>query len=440
MNPKNNKILFVISTYQQYQTYIQTQALKEIRDNAVFVVNPKLAGMDFGVFNDRIFTYYYPDSKDILHRHIFNIYITRKGWRRGEWFRRRQKRVYGILSLPIVHKIVKLLFLFFARDKNLTKLVKKINPAIIVLPSHAFEGMTFELIRIAKEMSIPSFMVVDNWDTLAERTLFTRKPDCLGVWSRQQAEQAVRANDMAKDSIFILGAPKFAGYMKPETKHQPSPYPFKYILYVGMSDLFDELGALKKLDETIEKQKPDVKVVYRPNITQHTRKCPDVFFEYDFKHIVLDTPAKLYYKKSASWDISQDGFNPIYFPDFAYYPKLLSNMEFMICAHSTMILEAALFNKKTYLLAYNDGFHRLGPHWAFENMGHLFGVERLGNVRMIRNKDDIEKIFSPNDELKTKEQAEPLDIDYFISKEATANYASNLKGVIDMILARHQSK
>src|SRR3989344_1946726 len=258
MNQRNNKILFVISSYQQYQIYIQTQALKEIRGEVFFVVDPKLVGMDFGVYGDHIFPYSYSERKDVLHRHIFNININRRRhkrfWIRSEWFTPRQKRIYWLLSLPIIHYVVKSVFLQLAKDRNLARLIKKINPAIIVLPSHAFEGMTFELIKIAKEMNIRSFMIADNWDTLANRTLFTRKPDYLGVWSRQQIDHAVLSNDMPKERMFVLGAPKFADYLKPETKHQPSPYPFRYILFVGMSDLFDELGALKKLDEIIEKQ------------------------------------------------------------------------------------------------------------------------------------------------------------------------------------------
>lgn len=438
------KILFIIDSYQQYQTYIQTQSLKEIRDDAVFIVNPKLANMDFGVFGDRIFSYSYPERKDILHRHIFNININRRRhkrfWIRSIWFKPHQKRIYWFLSLPIVHHLVKFIFLQFTKDKNLTRLVKKINPDIVVIPSHAFEGMPVELIRIAKKIKTPSFMVIDNWDTLANRTLFTIKPDYLGVWSEQQIDHAILSNNMFPGRMFILGAPKFSVYMKPETALQPSPYPFKYVLYVGMSDLFDELGALRKLDEAIERQKLDIKIVYRPNISQHTRKCPDVFFEYDFRHVILDTPARSYYKKMASWDISQDGFNPIYYPDFSYYPKLLSNMEFMICAHSTMILEALLFNKKIYLLAYDDGFHRFGPHWAFENAGHLFGIERLKNVRMVRKKEDLGKIFTSGDELKIHEPIEPLDIDYFISKEATANYAVNFKKAVNDIMDIYSSK
>jgi len=437
-NKEDGKILFVISTYWQYENYIKTNALEEIKDRVNFLVYPKLADLDFGIPKDRISLYSYPEKKDILHRHIFNMnsWRLRKRdivfWLRSLLFKPNQRRAYRILAMPVVYNIVKAVFLKRAEDPKLTALIQKINPAVVLLPSHAFEGRTFEIIRIAKKMKILSLMIIDNWDTLANKTIFTEKPDYLGVWSRQHIEHAVNVKGMPRERIFVLGVPRFKTYIKPETKNWPSPYPFRYALFVGIAEFFNELGALKKIDELIEKHGSDIKVVYRPNITQHTRNCPDVFFEYDFKHIVLDTPAKAYYKRSSTWDISKDSFNKIYYPDPNYYPKLLSNMEFMISPQTTMILEAALLGKKNYILAYDDGCHRFGPKFIFDNCIFLNGIECLPNVRMVRTFEDMEKIFISGDWM--KQQAEPVDVDYFVSKEATADYPANLKKIISQIL------
>ncbi len=108
----------------------------------------------------------------------------------------------------------------------------------------------------------------------------------------------------------------------------------------------------------------------------------------------------------------------------------------MISAQTTMILEAALLGKRNYILAYDDGIHRFNPKFIFENSPSLFGIaERLENVRMVRKIEDLEKIFAPGDQL--KRDIELLDIDYFVSKEATANYASNLKKAVDKIMTQY---
>ncbi len=437
---KNDRILFVINSYQQYKNYIQTQALDEIKDRIVFLVHPKVVEMklDFGAFQDRVISYAYPDRKNTLHRHVFNLnsYINRTRHNvfliRTLWLSKRQRRIYGFLSLPLVKDIFKLIALTLSKDPVLSELVKKIDPALMLLPSHAFDGMTFELIRIAKKMNIPSFMVVENWDTLSTKTIFTFDPDYLGVWSKQQIEHAINIRNFPEEKIFTLGTPKYTHYLKSLSEPQSSPYPFKYALFSGMSDLFDEISALKKLDEIIEQKGIDLKIVYRPTATQHTRKCPDVFFEYDFKHCILDLPARTYYKKSATWDMTDSAFKVSFYPDPNYFPKLLSNMEFMICAHSTMILEASLFDKKMYLLSYEDGVHNFGSsHWGYETQKHLVGVERLPNARMVRHMEDLEKIFSSDEQL--KENKDPLTIDYFIARPETANYAHNLKLTIDKV-------
>lgn len=440
MDIRNNKILFIIDTYWQYDNYVKTQALQEVKDKVYFIANPELSHLDFNISPERLIFYSYPNKKDILHRHIFNI----NSWRlrkkdivfrqRSLLFKPRQVFFYRILALPVIYQITKFIFLKRGEDRNLSEFIQKINPSIILIPSHAFEGSTFETIRLARKMKIPTLMIIDNWDTLANKTIFTFKPDFLGVWSQQQVEDAFRIKGMPKERTFILGAPKFTKYLKAGNSHPPSPYPFKYVLYIGIAEVFNELGALKILDEEIEKRNLDLKIVFRPHITQHARRCPDVFFEYDFKHVVLDTPARRYYKRSVYWDISSESVNPIYYPDHSYYLPLLSNMEFMISPQTTMILEASLANKRHYILSYDDGIHRFGPKFIFDNCRFLFGVERLPNVRMVRKLEDLRKIFDPSDPL--KEEVEPLDVDYFISKENSANYSENLKKVIDTILTK----
>ena len=149
-------------------------------------------------------------------------------------------RIYRILALPILNRIIKYLFLRKARDGILSDLVEKINPDLIILPSHAFEGMTFELIRIAKKIKAQSFLLADQWDTLPNKTIFTIKPDYVGVWSRQSFEHAVNIRDMSPERVFILGVPRFMDHVKMGVKDLSSPGPFKYILYVGVSFQYNE--------------------------------------------------------------------------------------------------------------------------------------------------------------------------------------------------------
>ena len=98
-----------------------------------------------------------------------------------------------------------------------------------------------------------------------------------------------------------------------------------------------------------------------------------------------------------------------------------------------MLLEATLLGKRVYLLAYDDKIHKFNPEWVFKYAGHLHGLEKIENIRMVRDKEDIEKIFLPGDQLKQVHN-ESMNIDWFVAKEATADYSSNLKKIVDEIL------
>ena len=436
---KNGKILFVVQDYYQYQTYVQTVALREVRDRIYFLVPPVLAELDYGIPRERVIPFDYPWEKEVPHRHVFNIHSwklrhTNKGfWIRTLFFTRRQKIVYRILALPGLYHLARFYFLQKARDNQLDELVRRIDPAIAVLPSHMFEGLTYELIRITREMKVPSFMVINNWDTVAYRSSFTFLPDYLGVWSRQQVEHASLVKNMPRDRICILGTPKFIKYFVPEKLQQPPIYPFRYILWIGAYDEFNELEALHLLDNAIEKHNVPLTVVYRPTAQQFPRKCPDVFFEYDFKHVILDINARIYYKKSTSWDFSKDKFDPKQFPDPMYNLRLLQNAEFVIGPQSTMTLEAVSLGKVAYVIAYDDGLHKLGPKWTLENTAHLEGLECVENIRLIRSKEDLERVFLPGDRLKETFK-KLMTVDWFVSRESTVNYPKNFKNTVDAII------
>lgn len=434
---RDKKILFVVSTILHYRNYLKTKALEEIKDRLYFLVNPGLANLDFGVPADRIFSYSFPGHKEMYYRHAYNINRwkkRKKSFNVESYFsmiKPRRLLIYKILSLPVLSTIFKFYFIERGKDKKLLEIIQKIGPSLVLIPSNFYDGMAFELIRICKKINVPSFALVDNWDNICGKTIFIIKPDYIGVWSQQCEKHALNIAEMPKDRIFVLGTPKFIDYFKPENKHLSSPYPFKYILYAGTSFHYNEIGALKKIDELIEKNNLDIKVVFRPAQRQQKRDCPDIFFEYNFKHTILDIPARAYYKREAGVRVG-GGFNPIYAPDLGYYPRILSNMEFMICPLSTMIIEGSLFDKKVYILAYDDGIAPDNLKYLFHNFIHFKGVDHLKNARMVYNFEDLEKIFTPGDTL--KQSLEPIDLDYFISREATANYPANLKRIVDKIL------
>lgn len=435
-----SKILVVISTVEYYRNYITSLALDKIKERCIFIVHEKLMVKDFpGIKREQLLPYCYPERKKSMHRHFFNVNMWRYRNKSSSFaFRfeqlpdQRRKFFYKLASLPVIYNLVKFLIFRITCDKNLERILSEINPQIILLPSAGYDGLTFEIIRIAKTKKFPTCLLVDNWDNLTSKTVFTRKPDYLVVWGRQAVEAAVRIHGMERSHVFPLGTPRFIEYMNQKNQTPPSLYKFKYILFAGIAVPFDELSTLRKLEEIIDRKGLDVKIIYRPHPWRKHRKCADTFFEYDFKHIVIDEQAKLYYKRD-----EMDEFNDIYMPDLKYYPKLLANMEFMICPLSTMMIEGLLFGKKIFVPVYDDGIHSTNPKNMLTRHTHFQGIEKFKNIYLVENFSDLEKIFTG-----VLEQDSDADIVKnnnifdFISPN-TLNYPLELEKLVGRIISEY---
>lgn len=436
----NHKILITISTPEYYRNYISSPALDMIKEKCIFIIHEKLLAKDFpGIKREQLIPYCYPERNKSWHRHFFFVSSWRYRRKSSSFaFRfetltdRRRKFFYKLASLPIVYNLVKFFIFWVTRDKNLERILSEINSQIILLPSSGYDGLTFEIIRIAKKKKIPTCLLVDNWDNLTSKTVFTIRPDYLVVWGRQAVEAAVRVHNMERSRVFPLGTPRFMEYMNLENLNPASPYNFKYILFAGIAAPFDELSMLKKLEEILDRKGLDIKIVYRPHPWRKHRKCADTFFEYDFKHIVIDEQAKLYYKRD-----EMDEFNDIYMPDLKYYPKLLANMKFMICPLSTMMIEGLLFGKKVFVPVYDDGIHFTNPKNLLARHEHFRGIDKFKNIYLVKTAEDLEKIFM---ESFWREQDSPrfktANIFDFISPD-TSNYPLELEKLVEQIIGKN---
>lgn len=441
VNQLNNpKILVVISTPEYYRNYIASHALDRIKVRCVFVVHEKLMVKDFpGIRRKQLVPYCYPERNKSMYRHFFYVDAWRYRHKSSSFaFRfetlsdRRRQFFYKLASLPVIYNLVKFLVFKRTHDRNLEIILSGINPQIILLPSASYDGLTFEIIGIAKKKKIPTCLLVDNWDNLTSKTVFTRKPDYLVVWGNQAVEAAVRIHSMERSRVFSLGTPRFIEYMNRENLDLTSPYKFKYILFAGIAAPFDELSTLKKLEEIIDQKGLDIKIVYRPHPWRKHRKCADTFFGYDFKHIVIDEQAKLYYKRD-----EMDEFNDIYMPELSYYPKLLANMEFMICPLSTMMIEGLLFGKKVFVPVYDDGIHFTNPKNLLARHEHFREIDKFKNIYLIENLEDLEKVFMGfSRQMPDADYVKDDSIFNFISPD-TPNYPLELEKLIGRILSRN---
>ena len=426
----SKKILFVLNSADYFRNYIDSGALKEIIQDCFFLVGSQITDKQVKMLGkNKVFRYEFPKNKSDLHSHLFNIntkkYINRSKTFKFRFIRissNRMRQIYSLLAMPVIYQIAKLAILSFSFDKQLENLIKKINPNLIVIPSSSYEGESFEIIKIANKYGIKTLMLIDNWDNLCSKTVLTRKPDYMTVWGEQTKEHAQRIQKMDKNKVFTLGTPRFIHYFRAQKVKPASPYKFKYALFAGNALAFDEISALKTMDKLVDKYAKDLTIIYRPHPWRHPRKCADTFFEYEYKHVKLDNDAKKYYKKE---------LGDSYAPNLSYYPKLLANMQFMISPLSTMLIEGLLFDKKVFVLTYDDGLHFTSPKNAYRYYEHFKGINQLNGISIIDQINKLSTIFKNKNEPISPDLK--IDLDYFITND-TKYYPEKLKKSVEKIL------
>jgi hypothetical protein len=303
----------------------------------------------------------------------------------------RQRVRFGIAALPGLRQLhLRHVMRMTGLNEELHALMSSLKPDLVIAPTGGYDTLVWDGLRSARELGIPTLVLVHNWDNLSSKGAFAVRPDYLGVWGEQSAEHAERIHGFPRDRVGVLGVPTFDHYFRHPADSTESPFPFRYALFAGCFAPFDELSALEGLEQAIEEQGLDLKVVYRPHPHRRPRKRPDFFDEHRFEHVVLDPQMRDIYL--ASFDEGAERPKPL-FPALDYYPALFEHTELVICPLSTMIVEAAIFEKPVVVIAYDDGIHRDSPATVIE-FDHFDGIDRIDGFEICRDADDLGPLFT----------------------------------------------
>lgn len=281
-------------------------------------------------------------------------------------------------------------------SSELRELMEKHRPDVVIAPSNGYEPMVWDGVRMARELGIPSLALIANWDNLSSKGVFAERPDYLGVWGEQGVDHAEHMHGIARDRSRPLGAPQFEHYFRHVPGSSPSPFDFPYVLFAGCFAPFNELAALERLEALIEKHELNLKVVYRAHPHRFPRKVSDFVDEEHFRHVLIDPQVRDLYaassKESKEWDGPQRKRLKPLLPPLDYYPALLENAEFVVCPLSTMIVEAAIFERPVVVVAYDDGIHENAPASVI-NYEHFDGMDRIDGFRVCTEAEQLDSHF-----------------------------------------------
>jgi len=280
-----------------------------------------------------------------------------------------------------------------SRNRELEALIERVEPDLVIAPTGGYDTLVWDGLRSASTLSIPSLLLVHNWDNLSSKGAFAVRPDYLGVWGEQSREHAERIHGFPRERVALLGAPSFEPYFRHRAGSTEPPFPFRYALFAGCYAPFDELSALERLEREIAERRLDLKIVYRPHPHRRPRKRPDFFDEAEFENVVLDPQMRdIYLTSFAEDERGAERAKPL-FPALDYYPALFEHAELVICPLSTMVVEAALFEKPVIVIAYDDGIHP-NPPSVVVSYDHFEGIDRIDGFELCRREEQLAPFLS----------------------------------------------
>jgi len=462
-----DKILIVISSDLFVRNYLTTDALSVIeKEYDCYYLASDSVTIREQLENKQHFLgyYHFPDGLRKKHYALFNVLM----WRfrnRSSSFRFRLKRsfnwdllqyrgnlrayvnnlaifVYGnffssdstFRSILLGNKLIYSIFSKIYHDSirisdDLSRYVDTLKLDLIVFPSSAYDPEGNDLARIGKLCGVRTLFLIDNWDNISSKTIFWAHPDNLGVWGQQSKEQAIRMQDFQPQQVTPIGTPRFDSYFLLRDQLLPKHFDFEYVLFTGLAIPFDELAALRMIEEEID-SKPDtyrgMKVVYRPHPWRQQRISDDYFNENDFTHVIIDPQMRdAYYCENKHFQ-----------PDLSYYPALLKHSRFVVASPTTMIIESLIFRKRVLLLAYDDGVHLTSPHNTLANYEHFKGIEQVEGISLCLDKAALRERFRSlwvnYEEIDTLKQA--CDLNYFLLGDSS-RYRDRLSELVGKLLS-----
>jgi len=146
---------------------------------------------------------------------------------------------------------------------SLNRVLVKVRPEVVLIFSGgAFSGVEDILLEKSRRLGIKAALVIDNWDNLSSKSLFTSSPNALGVWGPNMHRDALEIHSMSPRIVSHVGSARFRPNERPSPQSRPA-----FILFAGSGKpLFNELTALIDLRLMLDrKQLSPLHIIYRPH-------------------------------------------------------------------------------------------------------------------------------------------------------------------------------
>jgi hypothetical protein len=253
---------------------------------------------------------------------------------------------------------------------------------ILILTGGAFGGIENVILKWANKKMLKSVMIVDNWDNLSSKSMYSRSPSLVGVWGASMEQDAIHIQGFKAESVRIIGSSRVD---LAQNAQQSARKP--YMLFCGSGWKFsDELKLVTDLSEKIFEHYPNLEIVYRP----HPAYLDESTLE---KYRVIMTPYKNLNLDSNLFE--NYGVRNLYEQEsLIHTEQIIKNANLVLAAHSTMIVEALYYGVRTICYSGSQDLYlaRENAWESYHHMNQLRGTPGL--IETTTSEDFINQVLN----------------------------------------------
>lgn len=270
---------------------------------------------------------------------------------------------------------------FFVRGEEFEPFFTRYKPDLL-FATDVYTPEDVKMMRCAHRRNIKVIGMVRSWDNITSKTLLQHIPDFLVVTSDYIREEAIRYCDVPPDKIFVSGVPHYDRYRPENTLPRPAfmrKYGFeekdKLILLATPSDLYLKNNPVTSLAIKALADVPAKILVRLPLVGKAEAGGQE-------------TPANIVFD------------DPGMYPDFTqahltaesdrHLADCLNASDVVITWASTMIIDAAVFNKPVILLGFDASprpyAESIIRYYDYE---HHQPVLESGAARLVRSPEEL---------------------------------------------------
>ena len=336
-------------------------------------------------------------------------------------------------ALDLIKALVKLTINFVLSKSTYYQIVKKqyINSVETVLRDEIFEKYKFDLligwcqtseptaiapIIFGQKFQVPSFLVIDNWDNLASKSVFPLEPNAIACFGNQSVEFARSIQRFNHAVVHPIGSARFEVY-RDLIESTDRNYP-KEIVFAGSALAAEDEDLLEILNNYCESSKGDIKIKYRRHPYPQGRKGNLEDIETRFKKIYVEN----YQEKGNSLQSLEDTC------------KSLSQTRLLIAMPTTFLLEGILCRIPTILISFKSKVVRYNSYRMLKELEHFKGINEVDNTYIVNTPDELVKQLDLLLQDKSVIETHPKGLEYYVSWQAES-FSERLIKAIDKTIS-----